>query len=528
MQLKKCKGQLTGLLVAVTMTGCAPAVLAEELKIGMAADVTSMDPHFYNASPNKAVSFHIFETLVWLGGDGSVSPGLAQEWTAVSDTEWEFVLRDGVKWHDGTELTAADVVYSLGRLDNIVGAPGGFSSLVSTVTDVEALDDHTVRIVTSAPTPNLPISLTAIAIVPAANQGMEPGNYNSGEAMIGTGPYKFVSFSPGDTIELESNEEWWGGDVPWSDVTFQIITNAAVRSTSLLSGDVDLVEMPAAADLPRLEENPDITVLRSPAMRVAFINPMQEIVAGGEHVLDSAGNAIEPNPMTKFEVRKALSIAINREGIAQRMMQGTGVPTGQMMPEGAFTYIPDYPVPEYDPEAARQLLADAGYPEGFSLSLTAANDRVPFNVEVAQAVAQMWSRIGVKTTVNSVPTSVYSRIAGGQEIPIYLGGWSNSSMEIGTTLMNLLHTHSAEDATGNFNWSRYSNPELDAKVADAVSTMDAGQREAKLIEATRIALDDYAVLPLYHFTNLWAMRDGLTYQVRPDAMTFAWLVEPTG
>lgn len=316
--------------------------------------------------------------------------------------------------------------------------------------------------------------------------------------------------------------------MPWPEVEFRIISNVAGRTTSLLSGDVDVVEMPAATDLERLESDPDVRVITAPALRLAFINPIQEIAENGIHVTGPDGEVIDPSPLTDIRVREALSLAINREGLAQRIMQGTGSPTGQMMPGGIYSFVPGYPVPAYDPEKARKLMAEAGFPDGFTLTLTAANDRVPYNVEVAQAIAQLWSRIGVKTTVNGVPTSVYTREAGGQLVPVYLGSWGNSSMEVGTSLTGLLRSSDPERSLGTYNWGKYSNPEFDAKLDEAIATMDGEAREKLLQEATVMALEDYAVLPLYHLTNLWAMRADLTYPPRPDAMTFAWLVRPEG
>lgn len=496
---------------------------AQELRIGMSADVTSMDPHFYNATPNNTIAFHVFDTLIWMQSDGSLVGHLATSWETVSDTEWKITLREGVKWHDGSDFTADDVVYSLTRLDKVEGA-GGFASLMNTTTSVEKIDDLTVRIVTSKPAPNMPISLATLAIVPAANEGKPSPAYNSGEAMIGTGPYKFVSFEPGSAIKLKANEDWWGGKLDWSDVTFQIVVNPAVRSTSLLSGDLDVVEMPPSTDIERIRSDPGFEVLTGPALRVAYINPIRDLAPDGDQVLGPDGNPLNPSPLYDRRVREAMSLAINRDALVERIMHGTGVATGQMMPRGSFGHIPGHPVPAYDPERAKQLLAEAGYPDGFALSLTAANDRVPMNVDVAQAIVQMWSRIGIKASVNAVPTSVYARLGGGQKIPVYLGSMGNSSGEVGTTLVSLLQTHDPDRSTGTYNWSRYSNPEFDAMLEDAMMTMDAAEREEKLRKATLVMLEDYGVIPLYNITNIWAVKKGLKVDTRPDAMTIAWRI----
>lgn len=497
---------------------------AQALRIAMSADVTSMDPHFYNATPNNTVAFHVFEPLILKEADGRLSPNLAESWQAVGETEWRIVLRQDVQWHDGTPVTADDVVYSLTRLDSIEGAPGGFSSLINTITAVEAVDEHTVSITTSVASPTIPVSLSFIAIVPKANEGLTPEDYNAGRGMNGTGPFRFVRFVSGDRVELVRNEGWWRGSAPWENVTLRIIPNTAVRTTSLISGDLDLIETPSASDLQRLQSDDNLRVVSVRGDRVAYVNPIMVVGEGAERITDAAGKPIDPTPMADPRVRRALSLAINREGLSERIMLGTSSPTGQLMPEGMFSSLPDYGLPPYDPQAAKALLAEAGFPDGFNMSLTAANDRVPYNVEVAQAIAQMWTRIGVNTTVNGVPTSVYVRQASSQQIPAYLGNWGNSSGEAGRVLIALLHSHDPDGAAGSSNWSRYSNPTLDAKINEAVATVDDAARDRLLQEATQVLLDDQGLIPLYHFNVIWAMHTGFNYAARSDGLTLAQYV----
>lgn len=512
---------LLGMVAGLSVALAAGHAGARDLKIGLSADVTSIDPHFYNATPNNTIALQIFEPLVRKDIKGELLPALAQSWKLLSDTEWEFKLRRNVKWHDGTPFTAADVAFSLERLKSVPGAPGGFSSQINTIAQVEVVDDATLRVVTSKPTPNLPMSLTVIAIIPKATAGSTPEDYNAGRATIGTGPYKFVRYIAGDRIELARNEGWWDGQADWDKVSVRIVPNLAVRTTSLLSGDLDIIESPAATDLKRLESEAGIRLASVPGDRVAYINPILIPGEGGERVSDAAGKPIEPTPLQNPKVRKALSLAINRSGLCERIMLGTCSPTGQIMAAGVYSYAPDIKIPVYDPQAAKALLAEAGFPNGFSFALTAANDRVPYNVEAAQAIAQMWSRIGVRTTVNGIPTSVYARLASAQQISAYLGSWGNSSMEAGTTFMALLHSYDKARSAGTYNWSRYANPAFDQALAQAVSTMDPGRREGLLQDATRIALNETAIIPLYHFKNTWAMRRSFSYEPRADGLTLA-------
>jgi len=220
-------------------------------------------------------------------------------------------------------------------------------------------------------------------------------------------------------------------------------------------------------------------------------------------------------------VRQALSMAINRQAIVDRLLLGTGTATGQWLPTGSFSSVPDIGVPRFDPAAARALLAEAGYPNGFRMTLTTANDRTPYAVEIVQAIAQMWSRIGVQTTVDAVPFTIYSTRGQRQQVTAYLGSLNNPSMEGSLLLRNLLMTVNSATGAGTFNWSRYSNAELDTLTARALATVDDAQREGLLIQAARLALDDVAFIPLYQFQNLWASRRTIHYDARADELTLA-------
>jgi peptide/nickel transport system substrate-binding protein len=204
------------------------------------------------------------------------------------------------------------------------------------------------------------------------------------------------------------------------------------------------------------------------------------------------------------------------------VMLGTAEVTGQIMPAGTFGYSPEFKVPAYDTNAAKKLLAEAGYPKGFNITLTAANDRTPYNVEVAQAIAQMWSRIGVNTKVNGIPTSVYAKEGGALKLPVYLGSWGNTSMEPGVTMQQLLHTSDKAASKGSYNWSGYSNPRFDGIVDTGMATVDPKERERMLQEATKVVLEDYGVIPIFHFLSFWAARSNVVVDPRADGMTLAY------
>ncbi len=510
-----------GLAVLVALGPDNPAS-AETLRIGLGAPITALDPHFYNTSPNNVAAFHVFDRLSQRSAEGRVLPALATEWRPTSDTTWEFVLRQGVTWHDGRPFTAEDVAFTLERATNVPNNLGGYESLVRPITKVEILDPHRVRLTTRAPTPNLPGDLSFIAIVSAhAGRNATTADYNAGRASIGTGPYRFVSFAPGDRLVLRRHDGWWGPKQEWDDVVVRMVTNIATRTATLLAGDLDLIESPSATDLPRLRSDSRVTIFAVPGGRIGYVNPIYEPGEGADPITDKDGKPFAQTPLRNLKVRQALSMAINREAIADRVLQGIGVATGQWLPPGSYSYAEDIAVPKFDPVAARALLTEAGYPNGFRITLNTANDRTAYAVEVVQAIAQMWARIGVETAVEGIPFAVYSPRGAKQQFQVYFGSLGNPTMEAGLLLRNLLMTVNPAAGAGTYNWSRYSNAALDTLVSKALSTVDDGEREKLLIQAEHMALNDVAFLPIYQFQNVWAARKGVSYEARADELTLA-------
>lgn len=502
----------------------APA-FAADLRIGLSAPVTSIDPHFANAAPNSSFARHIFDTLVMRAPDGRPVPHLALSWTPLSEALWEFKLRPGVTWHDGRPFTAEDVIFTFNRAPNVPNSPASFGGSLRTVTRAEAVDPLTVRITTSAPTPNLPIDLAAIAIVSRhAGDGASTADYNSGKAAIGTGPYRFVSYTAGSGIEVERNAAWWGAKQEWDKVSFRIIPNPAARTAALLSGDVDLIAAPSASDLPRLRGEQDIRIFERQGSRALFISLDFEREGATPFVTDNEGKPLPRNPLRDLRVRRALSLAINREGLAQRVQQGMAEPSGQWMPPGAFGYNPTVTPPPMDVAAARRLLAEAGYPQGFKVTLHASNDRYPADAQTAQAVAQMWSRIGVTATVEAQPFSTYLTRLSRQEFSLVQNSWGSTTAEAGSVLLNIIHSFDAARRLGASNDTRYSNPALDKRIEEALTTMDAGEREKRMAAAVAAAMEDVAFIPMIMFKNAWATRRPLAYEPRMDEQTLAMSV----
>jgi peptide/nickel transport system substrate-binding protein len=511
------------LLSLILVLFAAIPASADELRIGQAAAATSVDPHFYNAAPNNGLAMHIFDRLTERSPAGKLRPGLAVSWVPVADTVWDFRLRQGVTFQDGQKLTADDIVFSLARVSNVPNSPGGFAGLVRAIRSIDVVDAQTLRIHTAGPAPNLPGDLASVAIVSRhAGEGATTEEYNSGKAAIGSGPYKLVRYAAGDQVELARNEAWWGEQPEWDRVTIRFIPNAAARVAALLAGDVDIIDVPPAADLPHLKTNPKLSIFSAQGQRMIFIQQDSSRTGEEPFVTDNEGNKLEKNPFLDPRVRQALSFAINREALASRVMEGTATPTGQWLAPDTYSYDPAIKVPPYDPARANALLAAAGFPKGFKLTLHTPNDRYPNDSGTAQAVAQMWTRIGIATTVQALPWSTYSARGSHQEWSIGLWGWGSNTGEAGYALINVLGTYDPAKSRGASNQGRYSNPALDALTDRALSTIDDTARESLLRQAEEMAMNDVAFIPLYQLVNYWATRKGVTYEARGDERTLAF------
>jgi peptide/nickel transport system substrate-binding protein len=511
---------LAPVLLAPPMT----AARAQSVTIAGANPVASADPHISNTASNNALALHVFDRLVMQDASGNLRPGLATEWRAVSDKVWEFRLRPGVKWHDGRDFTADDVVFTFERLPN---AQGGFVSAVRPIARVEVPDPLTLRVETKQPWPLLPSDLANIAIIARhAAQDAKPEDFGNGKAAIGTGPYRYASFTAGDRAELVRNEAYWGGREPWAQVHYRFIANDGSRVAALLAGDVDLIDQVPSNDLPRLSRDPRLSVTTVQGTRLIYLQTDFSREGDVPGVSGIDGQPLGRNPFLDRRVRQALNTAIDREALTTRIMENTATPTGQWLPPGTWSYAPDVPVPSYDPAAARRLLAEAGFPKGLRVTLTTPNDRYPNDAKVAQAVAQMWSRIGVATTVEAVPWSVYLARGTRADLPVRLGGWGSTSNEASSLLRNVVATFSREAGRGQPNFSRYSNPALDGLTEQALVTLDDGRREALLQQATKLATEDVGLMPLFLLNNSWASRKGLRYEARRDEYTLAQGLRP--
>jgi len=493
------------------------------LRIGLSADVTTMDPHFVAAQPNLTAQHHVFDTLVHSDARSRPVPGLAT-WRNPDPLTWEFSVRKGVKFHDGSELTAEDVVYSLERPLTIKGSPGGFQTYVRPIVSKEIVDRYTVRLKTAAPYGALLQDLSEVMIVSkkAAAQATSE-DFDRGAAAVGTGPFRLARFSRGSRIEFARHDDYWGGRVPWEKLTLLILPSDPVRTAALLSGQVDAIEHVPTADIARLRKDAGFRLEQTVSWRTIFLH-LDQRRDQPPGVTSKAGKPLAKNPLKDVRVRRAMSKAIHREAIAGRVMEGLAVPAGNVLSPSVIGHDPAVKPEPYDPEGAKKLLAAAGYPDGFAITLATPNNRYINDEQVAQTVAQMLARVGIATKVDAMPLSVYFGRARAGEFGVALLGWGSRAADL--ALRSLAATADPGKGYGAWNWGGHSSPALDELVARSLGTVDPAQRETAARAASALAAREVAFIPLHYQVVTWAMKNTLSYQARTDEFTFAHHFKP--
>ncbi len=495
-------------LSAALIIAAGPA-LAEDLRIAFGDPVSAIDPQLNNHAGDHSVSQHFWSRLVAQKTEGGVVPDLAASWKNTAPNNWEFKLRENAVWTDGKPVTAEDIAFSYERAQAVPGSVASFKGFLRNVAKVEVKDPHTLVITSRAPDPLLPINISSVYVVSKhIGQTATTDDYNSGKAMITDGPYAFVSYTPGDRIEMKRNDTYWGPKAEWDKVNYRYIANPAARTAALLSGDVDVIDKVSFSDIEKLEKNPKVKVWSYPGLRALIMQPSFN-PNPSKFITDKAGKPLDKNPLLDVRVRKALNMAINREAIADRVARGGVTVATQWMPAGSFGYDPDRSKIEVDPNKAKALLAEAGYPNGFKLTMHVPGERYPLAPETAQAIAQFWTRIGVETQVEVVPFSVYSGAANKNEYAMSMIGWGNGTGEGTYAMTAILATVDPAKGLGASNWGRYSNPKLDEALAKAGAEFDDAKREAIIKDAVKVVMDDVGIMPLYHYKNIWASRPDL-------------------
>jgi peptide/nickel transport system substrate-binding protein len=520
------------LAASVALTaGWSSASFAQQVKdlvIALSTPVTTVDPHFHNLTPNNGMAAHVFETLVKTDPALKTYPGLAESWKALSDTEWEFKLRKGVKWHNGEPFTAEDVAATIKRIPNVPNSPASFAVFVRAITDVNIVDAHTIRFKTKEPYPLLPADMVSVAIVPkSVAETAKTEDFNSGRAMIGTGPFRFEQFVSGDRVILTRNKDYYGTQPDWDKVTFRMITSAPARVAALLSGDVHMIEGVPTADAAKLKTDKRVEVSNAVSNRMIYLHMDSDRKTNSPFITTADGKPMEANPLVDARVRRAISKMIDRNVIVSRVMEGQAIPAGQLLDEAFFGTSKKLKPDAYDPAGAKKLMAEAGYANGFGVTLHSPNNRYINDGATAQAVAQYLSRNGIPTKVDTMPSNIFFTRASKQEFSFILAGWGAASGDTSSPLRALLATNDPKAGMGGANRGRFSSPELDALIAKAVVIIDDKQRDAALAVASEKAIELMGLIPLHYEVSTWASRKGIQYGGRADQYTLAQFVTRT-
>src|ERR1700681_2062865 len=512
-------------LVAAALT--AAATHAATYKFADQGDTTSMDPHSLNESLQLSLLGNIYEPLVGRGKKLELLPLLATSWKQTEPTVWRFNLRRNVKFHDGTPFTADDVIFSYERSKT---DGSDMKTKIATVKEMRKIDDYTVDFVTNDPFPILPDTLNTWFIVSKAwcekNNATTPVDVRKGKENAatlrsnGTGPFMLKSREPGVRTVFVNNPAYW--EKIESNVTEAIFTpikNDATRVAALISGDIDMMEPVPLQDIEKLKAAPALNVLQGPELRTIFLGMDQ----ARDELLFS--NIKGKNPFKDKRVRQAFYQAIDIEAIRSRIMRGAATPTNLMIAPGIRGFVPDMNkrMP-HDAAAAKRLLADAGYPDGFEVGMNCPNDRYVNDSAICQAITAMLAQIGIKVNLMAETKVTYFPKILSRNTSFYMLGWTPDSYDAQNALFALIMTPSPA-GQGLFNLGTYSNKRVDELSAQIASELDQTKRNAMIAEAFKIHSDDIGHIPLHQQALAWAMKKNVELvQLADNFNLLKWVV----
>ena len=474
-------------------------------------DVNAMDPATRQETVQLSFLANIYEPLVRRNRDLGLEPALAVSWEQTSPTVWRFHLRPGVKWQDGSPFTADDVVFTLKRIQ----APNSsMRAPMSPVKQARKIDDMTVDFETAVPDPIFLQEQTNMLIMSKAwceaHNASEPvtigkeDNYALHNAM-GTGPFKLVSREPDRKTVVEKNPLWWDkpeGNV--DQVEFDVIASAPTRVAALLSGEVDMIYSVPPQDIARIKHTEGLKILETPELRTIYLGFNQD------RPQLSTSDVKGKNPFKDQRVREAVALSIDEPAIASRVMLGLGHPTWEMWGPGVNGYDAALDVrPKADPAKAKQLLADAGYPNGFRVTLDCPNDRYVMDEQICTAIVSMLARTGIKVDLNAQTKSKYFNkiLAPNYNSDFYLLGWTPATYDAHNVLYTLLSTRNGK--RGEVNVGGYSNPTLDELTEKIGVETDMAKRNAMIQQSIEILQKDLPTVPLHQQVIVWAAKNNV-------------------
>ncbi|AVS68608.1 ABC transporter substrate-binding protein [Paracidovorax avenae] len=511
--------------IGASLVAAACAAGAQTIRVANQGDALSMDPYSLNESLQLSVTGNVYEPLVGRNKDLSLAPALATRWTQTSPTVWRFELRRGVRFHDGSPFTADDVLFSLARTQ---AGSSDMKTYTNDFKEVRKVDDYTVEIETKSPYPILPDVLTLVYMMSRkwceANQAVEPVDRRKGVENAasfranGTGPFRLRERQPGVRTVFTRNAQYWGaieGNV--AEVVFTPIGNDATRVAALLSGQVDVMEPVPVQDIERVNTSPLTRAVTGPELRTIFLGMDQK----RDELLYSSVKG--KNPFKDKRVRQAFYQAIDIEGIRKTVMRGASNPSALLVGPGVNGFQPDIKRLPYDADAARKLLADAGYPNGFEVGMNCPNDRYVNDARICQAVAANLARIGVKVNLQAETKGSYFPKVLRRDTSFYMLGWMPATYDAHNA-MNALMACVDDKGAGQFNLGGYCNPKVDELTRQVQSETDKSRRDAMIRQAFEIHAADVGHIPLHQQALAWGVsRKVALVQMADNFMPFKWM-----
>ena len=512
--------KITPLLSAALLFSSTTLVSAETLKWARAGDSLTLDPHAQNEGPTSTLAHQIMEPLIIRDHTGAIEAALATEWgpSAENPNIWVFKLREGVTFHDGAAFDSEDVVFSMNRA---MTPDSDYKELLASVKEVRAAGPHTVEIETNGPNPIMSNNLTNLFIMDKgwaeANGAVKVQDYEGGEDTFaaknanGTGPYKLVSREPDVKTVLAANENYWGaGEFPLqvTAVEYTPIQNPATRVAALLSGEVDFIQDVPVQDLARVAGTNGLDVRTAPQNRVIFFG----LNAGDA---DLANDNIEgANPLADVRVRRAMSMAINRDAIKQVVMRGQSDPAGMIAPPFVNGWDADMDGSSTtNIEGAKALMAEAGYGDGFSIQLDCPNDRYINDEAICQASVGMLAQIGIDVNLDAKPKAQHFPLLSNLQTDFYMLGWGVPTYD-SEYIFNFL-VHGRTDKYGSWNATRFTNDALNEKIVSLASNTDLAARNADIAAIWQVVQDEAIYIPLHHQVLNWGMKSNVGTIVDP-------------
>ena len=501
------------LLLAATLLAplAARAQDIDHITVGVRAPIVTLDPALSGLGPMHGYYTDIYDSLIGLDAQSHLIPDIALSWRLVDNLTWEFKLRPGVKCHDGSTLDAASVKSSLDRLPTVPNSDNLTAGKLRLVIKLEIIDPLTVRMTTAKPYPALPAALPdfhlVCASVPATATTAE---FDSGKDAIGSGPYRSVKWQRGQGWELERFDDHWGPKPAYAHVTIREIPNDAARLASLQAGDVQLADTIPPLDVKRLSGLPGLGVFQTESNRTVFLG-FDMLKDQTPFATDKSGAVLPHNPFQDERVRRAFALAISTDVIVKRVMDGLAVPATQGVPSHIAGYDPTVPATPYQPEQAKKLLAEAGYPAGFNVTLHCPNDRYVNDAATCQTVGIMLSRIGVTVAIDAQPSSVYFPRLQHRDYSFYLLAWGSNGGDATSFLRDVMETRDAARGIGSWNMG-LSMPDVDTAIDAATLTMDEAIRNKAMAAIMGLLIQRQAYIPLDTLLVIDSARKPVTYQ----------------